>query len=110
MQNVHFRLPSVAEKRCMLKLPIIAIYCPLLSTLRGRSHLFQVCLPGDLTCNLCAKKDMPMDNQEWTIDLTVCICIEKLKKNTYKTSEWNVDLPETWEGGKEGRRETILGS
>ena len=23
------------------------------------------------------------------------------KKNTYKTSEWNVDLPQTWEGGKE---------
>ena len=42
-----------------------------------------------------------MNNQEWTIDLPVCICIEKLKKNTYKTSEWNVDLPQTWEGGKE---------
>ena len=25
-----------------------------------------------------------MDNQEWTIDLTVCICIEKLKKTLIK--------------------------
>ena len=61
---------SVTYKKETMSLKTIAIYHPLLSTLRGeggKGNLFQLCLSGDLTCNLCAKKgkkNMPMDNQE----------------------------------------------
>ena len=47
-------------KKETMSLKTIAIYHPLLSTLRGeggRGNLFQLCLSGDLTCNLCAKKE-----------------------------------------------------
>ena len=57
------------KKEMMSLKTVIAIYCPLLSTLRGGggSYLFQVAytVSGDLTCNLCVKKREEKTSQ-WT--------------------------------------------